>query len=188
MKKTELNKLIRDFVKLCNENKEALGLEQDLMISPKLEMKEIENHIELLGEEIGERFGEEVPSFFAEGYTVLASAFEEYKAENPGGEKAETSGPEQAAAIKESAPPVTNKPETKPAAMFSQAPVAQGNSVPAPEQKESKKRSAPVATTKPALAADEKDKAIKKLFDLLSPEAVGTMDPATMRVVLMVMK
>src|SRR3972149_2873948 len=88
MKKTDLNKVVKDFVKWVNENKEALGQKEDVMIAPKLSAEEMETMLDSLGETIAETLEDgPLKDQFVNEYNNLASAFDLFKKE---GEKEST--------------------------------------------------------------------------------------------------
>src|SRR4030042_3141674 len=87
MKKTDLNKVVKDFVKWINENKEGLGQKEDVMIAPKLSAEEMETMLDSLGEAIAETLGDgPLKDQFINEYNNVASAFELFKKENSEGD------------------------------------------------------------------------------------------------------
>jgi hypothetical protein len=177
MKKTDLNKVVKDFVKWVNENKEGLGRAEDVMIAPKLSAEEMETMLDSLGEAIAETLGDgPLKDQFINEYNNVASAFDLFKKE---GEKE---------APPETKPPATGIFQAQPAPADTLKVPPVGAPPQAQPTKQPKTKKAQEAPPKQAVVTDDKDRAIKKLFELLSSEAVDSLDPATMRTVLRTMK
>src|SRR4030042_1026 len=190
MKKTDLNKVVKDFVKWINENKEGLGQKEDVMIAPKLSAEEMEKMLDSLGEKIAEALEDgPLKNQFINEYNNIASAFDLFKKENPGGDG-------ELVATDKTAGPAATIPsgffQAGPADIL-KAPIkttvspaaANPTAINPPATKPPKtKKTQEQALVKQAVATDDKDRAIKKLFELLSSESVDSLDPATMRTVL----
>jgi len=180
--KKDLLKEVQKFVKYVNTNKADLGFDEDLMIAPKLEVPEIEGMVESIGESVAEYCGEQGtnPEEFVNLYESLAESFDAYKEANP-----ESATPEES---ENPAPPEEKTPVGKTTGTGSAAPkgVVKTQEKSAPTASKSKpKKTAP---TKSTVASDDKDKAIKKLYDLLPADVIAELDLATARTILSVMK
>lgn len=178
MDKKELNKYVNDYVKYINSNKELLGLSEDVVVSTKLSVEEMESHCEKIGEQISEALGSDVPEDFINVYTILGEKIEEYK-ESLKGDSASAEDKLKKAPVK--AAVKTEAPKETPTEL---------EKATAPPATEKKKRGPKKATTpkQKDVITGVKDKAIIKLFDLLPPEAIDSLDSGTMRTILLVQK
>jgi hypothetical protein len=180
--KKAVDKAVNAYVKFVNTHLEELGIADQQVISTKLSVEEMEEMCGSIGEMVAGNFEEsQVPQDFMDAYNELDAIIDQYKE----GLQASDSGKGEAAG--ENAKPgkptpnaQSNKKKTEPAASK------------APETEKPKKKSGGRVSKQKSGGSGsdvpDKDKAIKKLFDLLPAKSIDELDSATMRTVLSTMK
>jgi len=191
MTKKEFDKQLNAFVKHVNKNKKNLGLTDDVVVSTKLPLEEIETICESIGEEVSEACAEKeggVPEDFITAYNTLNEAIGEYQ-ESLDAANAESGQNDNPESGQNDTPTPEVKQEPKPIAPPAEPPKKRG-----PKPAGTKVKTAPKTKKSGGKAQGElqvemdQGKAIKKMFDLLSPEDIAGLDPTTMRTILLTIK
>lgn len=175
MSKKALNEKVNEYCKYVNDNKQEFGIEEDVLVSTKLSVDEIEKQCESIGEMVSDNLGNDVPDEFVTLYTELGELIEKVK--------------KTPAANKKDAGKTPTDPK-KESNTDDQTEDDQGvNDSGEPEKTQKKKAPKKTGGKKQKAAAsgaasEDKDKAIKKLYDLLPAEAIDNLDSATMRTIL----
>lgn len=177
MSRKELNSLVNKYCKYVNEHQTEFGLEEKVAISTKLSIEEIELNCEVVGEKVSEHLGNDVPEEFINYYTEIGEKIEELKSQDGIDDKGNVT-----------------KEKTK----LDKVNRTDHNSTPSStsakdEADKTQKKNNPKKTNtgkkSKAVTVDvEKDKAIKKMYDLLPPEAIDVLDTNTMRTILLSFK